>query len=288
MSDLSILTDHPDAFLLLIALLSLLVGSFLNVVIFRLPRMIQQEWGQECRHYLGLKSTAETERLNLWLPRSHCPACKKVIKPWHNIPLVSYLILRGQCVNCKTTIPLRYPLVELLCCFASVYVAWRFGVTAQTAGALIFTWILIALTFIDVEHQLLPDQLTLLLLWIGLVLSLFSVFVPSSDAIIGAILGYLIFATIQALFQFATGKRGMGQGDYKLLAALGAYLGWHELPLIILLASTIGIVMGILHMVMKRRIASVALPFGPYLAFAGWVALLWGRDIMQLYLHYFF
>lgn len=286
MDIINFIESNPDFFLVLVAALSLIVGSFLNVVIYRLPHMIEDEWNQECRAYLGLNPQhTDTEKLNLHLPMSHCPQCKKKLKPWHNIPVLSYLILSGKCAYCKTTISLRYPIVELVCCIASVYVAWRFGFTWQTAGALLFTWILIALTFIDLDCHLLPDHLTFSLLWIGLFLSIFSIFINSHDAIIGAIAGYLIFFTIQWLFKLVTGKVGMGQGDFKFLAALGAFLGWQQLPVIILLSSVIGVIFGLTHMAIKKQYKSVPLPFGPYLAVAGWISLIWGNEILHLYLH---
>lgn len=288
MDTINFFIEYPDIFLVIIAAFSLLVGSFLNVVIYRLPRMIQNEWNQECRHYLGLKPhSADGEHINLHLPFSHCTYCKRRLKPWHNIPIISYLVLRGRCAYCKTTISLRYPVVELLTCIASVYVTWRFGVSWQTAAGLFFTWIVIGLTFIDLEYHLLPDQLTLLLLWVGLFLSIFTIFTSSSHAIIGAIAGYLVFAMTQSLFKLATGKIGMGQGDYKFLAALGAYLGWQQLPIIILLASLIGIIFGVTHIIIKKQIKSVPLPFGPCLAIAGWISLMWGSEILHLYLHRF-
>lgn len=276
-------TDYNEAYLFIIAFFGLFIGSFLNVVVYRLPRMMERSWGEECRIYLGLKPHAETEKLNLVLPFSHCPACKKTIKPWQNIPIVSYLWLRGKCANCKAKISIRYPLIEAITCLMSLYIAWRFGISWATVSALIFTWIIIALTFIDLDHHLLPDQLTLLLLWIGLFSSLSNIFCNSQDAILGAIAGYLIFAFTQWVFEWATGKNGMGQGDVKFLAALGAYLGWQMLPLIILLASISGIIFALTHMIIKKQYKSVPLPFGPYLAVAGWVALTWGSDIMQLY-----
>lgn len=276
-------TNH-DVFLIVVAIFSLFIGSFLNVVIYRLPRMMEQSWSEECRIYLGLKPHTETEKLNLYLPFSHCPRCKKVIRPWHNIPLLSYFFLRGKCAYCKAHISIRYPLVEALTCVVSVYVAWKFGFTWQTLAALSFTWISICLTFIDLDYHLLPDQLTLLLLWLGLFFSLFDLFVGSHAAIIGAMIGYFIFAMTQWIFGWATGKTGMGQGDFKYLAALGAFLGWKMLPVIILLASISGVIFSLTHMLIKRQFKSLPLPFGPYLAVAGWIALLWGNEIMQYYL----
>lgn len=286
MDIVAFIAENPSFYLLIVALFSLVIGSFLNVVIYRLPRMLQQEWGEECRIYLGLKPHKEEERLTLCLPFSHCPRCKKVIRPWHNIPIISYLLLRGKCAYCKAAIPIRYPMVELLTCLVSVYVAWHFGFTWQALGALTFTWICIALVFIDLDFHLLPDQLTLLLLWLGLLFSLFDLFANSHDAIIGAIAGYLIFAMTQLVFKTFTGKDGMGQGDFKFLAALGAFLGWQLLPFIILLASLSGIVITLTHMAIKREFKSIPLPFGPYLAIAGWLALIEGSEIIQHYLEW--
>ncbi|HLB41376.1 MAG TPA: prepilin peptidase [Gammaproteobacteria bacterium] len=275
---------NPDIFLVVIAILSLFIGSFLNVIIYRLPRMMEQSWSEECRIYLGLKPHKEVEKLNLYLPFSHCPECKKIIRPWQNIPILSYLWLRGRCANCRVSISLRYPLVEALTCIVSIYVAWRFGISWQTLAALLFTWIIICLVFIDIDYHLLPDQLTLLLLWLGLFFSMYGIFNDSHDSIIGAIAGYLIFAITQFVFEWATGKTGMGQGDYKFLAALGAYFGWQMLPLIVLLSSISGVIFAFTHMLIKRQFKSVPLPFGPYLAVAGWITMLWGIEMMNYYM----
>lgn len=289
MDIMNFFSNNLDLFLFAVAAISLLVGSFLNVVIYRLPRMIRDEWNQECREYLGLKrlSLSELEKMNLYLPLSHCVHCKQRLKPWHNIPLVSYLVLNGKCAFCKTKISMRYPLVELICCFASVYVAWRFGFTLQTLAALIFTWTIIALTFIDLDYHILPDHLTFFLLWTGLFFSLFPVFANSHDAILGAIAGYLIFGAVQWFFKLVTGKIGMGQGDYKFLAALGAYLGWQQIPFIILLASIVGLFFSLTQMILRRQFKSIPIPFGPYLAFAGWISLIWGSEIIRVYTHTF-
>lgn len=284
MDTLQFIAANPELFLIIVAIFSLFIGSFLNVVIHRLPRMMEQSWSEECRVFLGLKPHTETEKFNLFLPFSHCPSCKKMIRPWHNIPILSYLLLNGKCAYCKARINIRYPLVEALTCIASVYVAWKFGFTWQTLAALFFTWICICLTFIDLDHHLLPDQLTLLLLWIGLFCSMFNLFTNSQDAIIGAIAGYSIFALTQWTFEWATGKHGMGQGDLKFLAALGAFLGWQMLPLIILLASLSGIIFSLTHMAIKKNFKSAPLPFGPYLAVAGGISLIWGTEILQYYL----
>lgn len=288
MDTIKFIAEHPEVFLFLIAALGLIIGSFLNVVIYRLPLMMKNEWSQECREYLGLKAQqSDIEKISLYLPFSHCTQCKTPLKPWHNIPVISYLVLRGKCAFCHARISMRYPFVELLCCIASVYVAWRFGISWQTAGGLLFTWIVISLTFIDLDYHLLPDHLTLLLVWIGLFLSMYSVFANSHDAIIGAISGYMIFAIVQGLFKLATGKTGMGQGDYKFLAGLGAFLGWQQLPVIILLASVIGLLFGAVQLAVRHQFKSVPIPFGPYLAFAGWISLMWGPQILNTYITQF-
>ncbi len=280
-------SEHSGFFLFCVALCSLCIGSFLNVVIYRLPRMMQNAWHEECREYLKLKSDSHaTAPFSLALPFSHCPHCKKTLKPWHNIPLLSYLFLRGKCAYCKARISFRYPLVEALTLLSSVFVAWHFGLSWQTFAALLFTWILLALTFIDLDFFLLPDQLTLLLLWLGLFFSLFPLFCNSRDAILGGIAGYLIFAWIELAFKRITGKTGMGQGDFKLLAALGAFLGWQQLPMIILTASFVGALFGIIHLISKQQFKSIPLPFGPYLAAAGWLGLLWGNEILSMYWHW--
>lgn len=284
MDILQFLAVNPTVFLIIVALFSLVVGSFLNVVIHRLPRMLEERFGEECRLYLGLKNEPAKEQYNLMLPHSHCPECKALIRPWHNIPILSYIFLRGRCKDCHTKISARYPFVEALTAIVSVYVAWRFGVSWQTLAALIFTWICICLTFIDLDYHLLPDHLTLLLLWLGLFFSIFNFFCTPQEAILGAISGYLIFAVTQSIFEWTTGKIGMGQGDYKFLAAFGGFLGWQLLPLIILLASITGVLFAFVHMLIKRNFKSVPIPFGPYLALAGWIAMLWGKEIMRFYL----
>lgn len=285
MDVIAFFNEEPGFFLLTVAFISIFIGSFLNVVIYRLPRMMEQSWSEECRIYLGLKPHTEPEKLSLYLPPSHCPNCKKAIKPWHNIPVLSYLWLQGKCAYCKTTISLRYPFVEGMTCLLSVYIALRFGVTWQMVGALFFTWICIALTFIDLDHHLLPDQLTLSLLWLGLFFSLFNIFTTSHDAIIGAMAGYAIFAITQYLFFLVTGKVGMGQGDYKFLAAIAAFLGWQMIPFVILLASLTGIIFALTQMTLKKSFKSSPLPFGPYLAVAGWIAMIWGDEVLRAYLN---
>ncbi len=284
MDILNFFAVNPNVFLVITALVSLFIGSFLNVVIYRLPRMMQLNWSEECRIYLGLKPHDDVEKLNLCLPFSHCPHCKKIIRPWHNIPLLSYFFLQGKCAYCHAAISSRYPFVEALTAIVSVYIAWRFGLTWQMLAALLFSWICICLIFIDLDYQLLPDHLTLLLLWLGLFFSLFNLFCNAHEAIIGAMVGYAIFASVQLIFGWFTGKTGMGQGDYKFLAGLGAVLGWKMLPLIILLASVSGVIVTLTHMIIKRNFKSSPLPFGPYLAMGGFIALVWGNEILRYYL----
>lgn len=283
MDIVTFLSSNPDTFLAIVTIMSLFVGSFLNVVIYRLPCMMEQNWSEECRIYLGLKPQ-KIDKINLWIPFSHCTQCKNLIRPWHNIPLFSYLWLQGKCATCKTPFSIRYPFVEGLTCILSVYVAFHYGFSLQTLFALLFTWIVICLTFIDLDHHMLPDQLTLFLLWLGLFASIFNIFCTSSEAILGGVIGYLIFALTQWCFEKITGKIGMGQGDFKFLAALGAYQGWQMLPFIILLASVCGLIFAGTHMVIKKEYKSVPIPFGPYLAISGWIALLYGDQILQYYL----
>jgi leader peptidase (prepilin peptidase)/N-methyltransferase len=282
MNVISFLAANPNTYLMVVMIISLFIGSFLNVVIYRLPRIIEQSWREECRQYLGLKPLIE-KSLSLSLPFSYCPQCNAPIRPWHNIPVISYLLLQGKCAECKKPISWRYPLVEIITCILSLYIAWKFGVSWQAMSALLFTWIIIVLTFIDLDYYILPDQLTFLLLWIGLVSSLLNLFCTPQEAIIGGMTGYLIFAIIQWIFKLITNKDGMGQGDFKFLAAMGAFFGWRMLPFIILLASLSGIIFTFSQMIIKGDYKSHPLPFGPYLALAGWCTLLAGNEIMQYY-----
>ncbi len=256
--------------------LGLMVGSFLNVVIYRLPVMMEARWRRDCCELLEIEQEKQDAPLNLATPNSHCPHCKTPIKPWQNIPVVSYLMLGGKCANCATPIPVRYPLVELVTGLMTLALAAFFPFSPALLGAVLLTWALISLTMIDVDHQLLPDDITLPLMWLGLLFNLQSTFASLNDAVIGAIAGYLILWTIYQAFKLLTGKEGMGYGDFKLLAALGAWLGWQMLPEIILLSSLVGAVCGIALMVFKRRGREIPIPFGPYLAVAGWLALLLG------------
>lgn len=256
--------------------LGLLVGSFLNVVIYRLPVMMETRWRRDCCELLEVEQEKQEASLNLATPNSHCPHCKTAIKPWQNIPVVSYLLLRGKCGSCAAPISPRYPIIELVTGLMTLALAGFFDFSPALLGAIVLTWALIALTMIDVDHQLLPDDITLPLMWLGLLFNLQTTYVSISDAVIGAMAGYLILWTIYQTFKLLTGKEGMGYGDFKLLAALGAWLGWQMLPEIILLSSLVGAFCGIALMLIKRRGKEIPIPFGPYLAVAGWLALLFG------------
>ncbi len=265
-------------------LVGLTIGSFLNVVIWRLPRILDAGWRRECAELLGFAAEQPTPALSLAYPPSSCPHCGHRLRIHENIPILSYLLLRGRCSACSAPIGWRYPLVEGLTALLSLMVVSEFGLSWQGAAALILTWALIALAFIDLDTQLLPDAITLPLLWLGLVLSLFGVLTDSHSAIIGAVAGYLSLWTAFQLFRLATGKEGMGYGDFKLLAMLGAWLGWQYLPQIILLAAVVGAFSGTLLILTRRHELARPLPFGPYLAAAGWVSLLWGDAINGAYL----
>jgi leader peptidase (prepilin peptidase)/N-methyltransferase len=267
------------------AIMGLLVGSFLNVVIYRLPIMMERAWRQECEEFLELDTaqTVEPEPFNLIIPLSRCPHCQAAIRPHQNIPVLSYVCLRGKCANCKGSISIRYPLIEAFTGVCSALVAYHFGYGAALGWALLLTWALIALSFIDIDKQLLPDSITLPFLWLGLVLSLFDVFVDSHNSIIGAAAGYLSLWLVYQLFKFATGKEGMGYGDFKLLALFGAWLGWQYLPLIVLLSSLVGAVIGIAMVLFLGKDRQIPIPFGPYLAAAGWLSLLWGNEMIKGY-----
>ena len=283
---LHVLQYSPTLFLTVIGIIGLLVGSFLNVVIYRLPVMMEKQWRKECHEYLEPGSYRDdNENFNLVLPRSRCPSCNTPIRSYQNIPIFSYLFLRGKCANCKTKIPVRYPLIELLSGLTSAMIAWHFGFNVETFFALILTWSLIALAFIDIDHQLLPDSITLPLLWLGLFLSLFSMYTDSHSSIIGAVAGYLSLWLVFQLFRLLTGKEGMGYGDFKLLALFGAWLGWQYLPIIILLSSVVGAVIGLSMIVLIKHDRNMPIPFGPYLAAAGWLTLLYGDRINHLYLN---
>jgi leader peptidase (prepilin peptidase)/N-methyltransferase len=265
--------------------LGLLVGSFLNVVALRLPVMMERAWRGECAELLGQSAPAD-EPLSLTHPPSRCPHCGHAIRPWENIPVLSWLLLRGRCSACAGPIAVRYPIVEAATGVLSLIVAWQLGWGWALAGALPLTWGLVALTVIDLDHQLLPDQITLPFLWLGLLLNAFGIYTDPVSAILGAAAGYLSLWAVYQVFRRLTGKEGMGYGDFKLLALFGAWLGWQMLPQVILLSALVGAIVGISLILLRRHGRDVPIPFGPYLAAAGWVALLWGEQINAAYLQF--
>ena len=278
------LPESPAALAATAGLLGLCVGSFLNVVIHRLPKMMEREWQAQCAELRGEVTLTADAPLSLARPRSRCPECGHPISALENIPLFSYLMLRGKCSGCGTRIPLRYPVVEGITGLISAYAAWHFGPSLQAVGALLLVWALVALAAIDFDTQLLPDSITLPLLWSGLVFNLAGTYVPLETAVVGAMAGYLSLWSVYWVFKLATGKEGMGYGDFKLLAALGAWLGWQMLPAIILLSSVVGAAVGLTLIVAVRHGRNVPIPFGPYLAAAGVIAVFWGPQITQGYL----
>ena len=282
MDFVTVLQENPVVFQLLIFVLGLTVGSFLNVVIYRLPQILEQGWKSECRELLELDA-AKDEKLSLSTPSSACPSCGHKIRAWENIPVISYLFLRGKCSACGIDISLRYPVIEFVTGLLSFVIAWHFGFTLEAFGALLLTWALIALSMIDFDHQILPDNMTLPVLWLGLLFNLGSVYTDIHSAVIGAIAGYLSLWTVFWLFKLLTGKEGMGYGDFKLLALFGAWLGWQFLPQIILLSSLVGAIIGISMIIFRGRDRNIPIPFGPYLAIAGWISLLFGEEINQSY-----
>ncbi len=267
--------------------LGLMVGSFLNVVIHRLPRMLEREWQAQCAELSGA-AIEPAPRYNLVVPGSACPHCGHKIGPLENIPVLSYLMLRGKCKSCGAPISARYPLVEAATGLVSAFAAWHFGFGAAGLGALLLIWALIALTCIDIDTQLLPDAITLPLLWLGLLFGFTGAFADLRSAVLGAIVGYLALWSVYWLFKLATGKEGMGYGDFKLLAALGAWLGWKMLPLIVLLSSVVGAAVGVGLIIAARHGRNVPIPFGPYLAGGGLIALLWGPELTRSYLQFAF
>ena len=289
-------TDAPLLFVGVVFVFALLIGSFLNVVIYRLPIMMEREWRSQCAELAKSPATeipfvAEDEQFDVVTPRSRCPSCGKQITALQNIPVVSWLLLRGRCANCNASISARYPIVELMTAILAALAAWRFGFVFEAAAAVLLTFALIAISVIDFDHQIIPDSISLPLIWIGLSLSLFHpfagadvLFVDPKTAIVGAIAGYLALWSVYHLFRLVTGKEGMGYGDFKLLAALGAWLSWQMLPLIILLSAVVGAVVGISMIVIRRHDRNVPIPFGPYLAAAGWIAMLYGHEIIDWYL----
>lgn len=293
MAIIDLLNSSPTLVIIFSVILGMLVGSFLNVVVYRLPIMLQRDWREQCCEYLEIENTtpdtnessAKFTTFNLQKPDSHCPHCNHKIKPWENIPVFSYLALGGKCANCKQHISLRYPSVEFVTGVLSGLVAATYGFTWLTLALLLLTWALVALTLIDFDHQLLPDNVTLPLMWLGLLVNTIDLGfdVTVRDAVIGAIAGYLVLWGFYWAFKLTTGKEGMGYGDFKLLAALGAWMGWQSLLPIIILSSLVGAVFGLGMILFMGRDKSVPMPFGPYLAGAGYIMLIWGTQINALY-----
>lgn len=290
---LELFTQSPTMFIAVVFAFALIIGSFLNVVIHRLPIMMEREWREQCQELSNTPPDHEVPdgRFDLIVPRSRCPSCGHLIKAWQNIPVISYLFLSGKCAHCKESISARYPMVELLTAILAALCAWRFGFGLQGIMAIVLTLALVPISMIDADTQLIPDSIVLPLLWIGLVMSLFhpmagsdTLFVAPKDAIVGAVAGYLSLWTVYQVFKLVTGKEGMGYGDFKLLAALGAWLGWQQLPQIILMSAVVGAIVGISLMVFRKHERSVPIPFGPYLAAAGWITMLWGTTIKNAYL----
>jgi leader peptidase (prepilin peptidase) / N-methyltransferase len=296
MSIIEVLRNQPIMLTIVCGLIGLVVGSFLNVVIHRLPKMLDVDWDNQAADLLEHKNMAEvakrlrprgTVRYNLMTPASTCPHCGHKIKAYENIPIISFLVLRGRCASCKAPISIRYPIVEAISGLMAAYIGWKFGFNLSMAGALVFSLALLALTVIDIDTQLLPDDITLPLMWTGLLLNLNNLFAPLSSAVLGAAAGYLSLWSVYWLFKITTGKEGMGYGDFKLLAAIGAWLGWKMLPAVILLSSLVGAIVGIGLIMLTRHGRNTPIPFGPYLAAAGLIALFWGEAINRTYLQVF-
>ena len=283
MNIIDLFLQNTGIFYLFIVLTGLTVGSFLNVVIYRLPLMLERDWKGQCRELLELEEQTD-QVITLSKPASTCPKCQHKIRIWENIPVISYLLLKGKCSQCQSPISIQYPLIEILTAVLSLVVAMKFGVSWQTVFGLVLTWSLIAMSVIDLHKMILPDDITLPILWLGLLISLFSIFTDPVNSIIGASAGYLILWSVFQLFKLVTGKEGMGYGDFKLLALFGAWFGWKLLPLIIILSSATGAVIGILMIMLSKKDRSTPIPFGPYLAIAGWISMIWGQQIISWYL----
>jgi leader peptidase (prepilin peptidase)/N-methyltransferase len=283
-----LITHHVWFMYVVVALFSLAVGSLLNVIIYRLPLMMQREWKQEYCELMGLEEESTPPSLNLFFPRSFCPSCKAMVKSWQNIPILSYLFLRGRCYQCKSPISLRYPLIESGTMLFSLYACWHFGFTWQLPFALLALWILICLLFIDIDYKLLPDSLSLSLLWLGLIANTANLFIPLPVAVLSAVGGYLSLWLFIKLFYLVTGKIGMGNGDFKLFAAFGAWFGWKLLPLILLFSSITGTMIGLLYLYLYDKSKDTMIPFGPFLCVSGIAALFWGEELLNWYLHLWF
>lgn len=294
---LELFSESAPVFVAVVFAFTLLIGSFLNVVIHRLPIMMEREWREQADELMRTPPDTELPdgRFDLVMPRSACPSCGTLISAWQNVPVISYLFLKGRCANCNTAISIRYPFVELLTAILAATTAWHFGVGWEALLAIVLTITLIAIAMIDADTQLIPDAIVLPLLWLGLAMSLFhpmdgakTLFISPSDAIVGAMAGYLTLWSVFWIFKLVTGKDGMGYGDFKLLAALGAWLGWQQLPMIIMMSAIVGAVINIIMIVVRGKDRSIPIPFGPYLAAAGWITLLWGEAIKNAYLDLMF
>jgi leader peptidase (prepilin peptidase)/N-methyltransferase len=288
-------TQAPMVFIAVAFAFALVIGSFLNVVIYRLPLMMQRDWREQCDELSKEPAPDLPEgKFNIIVPRSRCPSCGAAIKAWQNIPVLSYLLLGAQCSNCQTVISVRYPLVETLTAILAAICAWHFGFGWEALMAIGLSFALVAISLIDADHQIIPDSIVIPLMWVGLIMSLFhplagadTLFIAPQDAVVGAVAGYLSLWSVYQLFKLITGKEGMGYGDFKLLAALGAWLGWQALPTIILMSAVVGAVIGIALIVFRGRDRQIPIPFGPYLAAAGWITMLWGETIKNAYLDIF-
>lgn len=285
-------TQSPIIFIAVTFAFALIIGSFLNVVIYRLPIMMEREWREQCDEIARAPATDLPKgRFDLIFPGSHCPSCGKKIHAWQNIPVLSYLLLGGHCANCRKSISVRYPAVEILTAALAAVVAWRFGFGWDAVMAIVLTFALVSISLIDIDHQLIPDSIVIPLMWIGLAMSLLhstlgaeTLFIAPKDSIVGAMAGYLSLWSVYQLFKMITGKEGMGYGDFKLLAALGAWLGWQSLPMIIMMSAVVGAIVGVSFIVLRRHDRNVPIPFGPYLAAAGWITMLYGETIKSAYL----
>jgi len=294
---LELMSESPPVFIAVVFAFTLLIGSFLNVVIYRLPIMMERDWREQADELINTPSEQELPegRFDLVMPRSRCPSCGALITAWQNVPVISYLFLKGRCAACKTSISARYPLVELMTALLAATTAWHFGPGWEALMAIALTLVLVAISMIDADTQLIPDSIVLPLMWLGLAMSLFhpinganTLFIAPSDAIVGAMAGYLTLWSIFWLFKLVTGKDGMGYGDFKLLAALGAWLGWQTLPMIIMMSAVVGAVINITLILARGKDRSTPIPFGPYLAAAGWITMIWGETIKNTYIDLMF
>lgn len=291
MQFLALLEQHPILLISIVGFFSLLIGSFLNAAIYRIPVMLQREWDAECLEHINADNpnyiAKETERFNLFMPRSACPTCNHPISSLENIPVISYLLLKGKCKGCKTPISLQYPVIEITTALLSMFIAWRFGYGWQMLGMLLFAWSLIALGMIDLNTMLLPDSLTLPLMWLGLLINYFGTYIDLHSAVLGAIVGYLSLWSVYQLFKLVTGKDGMGYGDFKILAAIGAWGGWQIIPFTIFASACLGAVIGIIVMKFKKQENSQPIPYGPWLALAGLISVIWREEIIIAMVDYF-